>query len=281
MLQTMTSNQALIHPDAIIADSVQIGPYCIVEEGVEIKEGARIASHVILRKGTIIGKNVQIDSFSVIGGDPQYRSFDPATESGVVIGDNTVIRENVTVHRGLPPGSKTIIGSNCYLMANSHVAHDCILGDWVTLTNAVLLGGHVTIADHANLGGGTCVHQRSRIGESAMIGGNTTVTADVPPFILVAGRNEAAGLNIIGLKRRGFNINTISALKRIYRSMYTYKGPWPLRAQTILASLKKEELAQIPQIKTFLDFFMDSTRGHFAQSKLSRRDTQTTQGTQE
>lgn len=265
----MTSS---IHPDAIIADSVQIGPYCVIEEGVEVKEGTRLASHVILHKGTVVGKNVQIDSFSVIGGDPQYRSFNPATLSGVIIGDNTTVRESVTINRGIPEGGITVIGSDCLLMACSHVAHDCVLGDHVTLTNAVLLGGHVTIGSYANLGGAACVHQRVRIGESAMIGGNAIITADVPPFVMVANRNETAGLNLLGLKRRGFDLRTVAALKRIYKDMYTHKGSWPKRAQLVLATLEAEELGQIPELRAFLEFFMDSTRGNFAQSGLSRRD---------
>jgi UDP-N-acetylglucosamine acyltransferase len=179
------------------------GRFCVIEEGVEIHAGARLASHVVLRKGTVVGKNVQIDSFSVIGGEPQYRAFEKSTVSGVIIGENTIIRESVTINRGIPEGSNTIIGSNCLLMACSHVAHDCVLGDYVTLTNAVLLGGHVTIGAYANLGGASVVHQRTRIGESAMVGGNATITGDVPPYIMAANRNEAAGIEFIRIETQG------------------------------------------------------------------------------
>lgn len=237
---------SIIHATAIIDSRVQlpknlyIGPYCIIESDVILGEDLYLESHSILKKGTVLGSNVRIDSHVVIGGNPQMdpRSFNADYKSGVYIGDHTHIREGVTINRSTKPDSYTFIGKQCFLMASSHVGHDSIIGDYVTMANAVLLAGFVTTGDHVFLGGGSMCHQHVRVGEGSMIGGNATITKDVPPFTLAAERNTLYGLNLIGLKRRGFSIEMIKDIKRCLSAICIDKeiNTYSEKAHTLLAA---------------------------------------------
>ena len=211
---------AYIHPDAKIAPTVVIEPFVTIDKNVVIGEGTRIGSNVTILEGVRIGKNCTIFPGAVIGAVPQDLKFQ-GEDSLAIIGDNTTLREFVTVNRGTASKGKTIVGSNCLLMAYCHVAHDCVIGDNVIMSNACQLAGEVEIDDYAILGGGTMIHQFSRIGAHTMLQGGSKVTKDVPPFI-TAGRDPLsyAGVNSIGLRRRGYTHEQIRDIQDVYRFIY-------------------------------------------------------------
>ena len=229
----MVHPSAIVDPRAKIDPTVTVGPYAIIESGATLEKGSTVASHCIVHRGAHVGENVYLGSFSVIGGLPQDLSFEASIASGVRIGKNTVIREHVTIHRATSQGKNTIVGEACYLMNASHVAHDCVLGRGVCLTNNVLLGGHVHVGDFANLGGGASVHQGVRVGAYTMVGAFSIATIDVPPFTLCADRNRLRGLNLVGLKRRGFGSAVVSDLKRCFRDFYMNEGSFSERLEAL------------------------------------------------
>ena len=211
---------AYIHPDAKIAPSVVIEPFVTIDKNVVIGEGSRIGSNVTILEGTRIGKNCNIFQGAVIGGVPQDLKF-KGEDTLAIIGDNTTIREYVTVNRGTAAKNKTIIGNDCLLMAYCHVAHDCIIGNHVIMANATQLAGEVLIEDYAIISGGVLVHQFSHIGSHVMIQGGSKINKDVPPFVK-AGRDPIsyAGINSIGLRRRGYTNEQIRDIQDIYRYLY-------------------------------------------------------------
>ncbi|NLO71421.1 MAG: acyl-ACP--UDP-N-acetylglucosamine O-acyltransferase [Porphyromonadaceae bacterium] len=211
---------AYIHPDAKIARSVVIEPFVTIDKNVEIGEGTRIGSNATILEGTRIGKNCRIFPGAVIGAIPQDLKF-KGEDSLVIIGDNTTIREFVTINRGTVAKGKTVVGDNCLLMAYCHVAHDCIVGNNVIMGNLTQLAGEVEVEDFAIMGGGTLIHQFCRIGAHCMIQGGSKVSKDVPPFI-TAGREPLsyAGVNAIGLRRRGFTNEQINEIQEVYRLIY-------------------------------------------------------------
>ncbi|MEO0794989.1 MAG: acyl-ACP--UDP-N-acetylglucosamine O-acyltransferase [Verrucomicrobiota bacterium] len=236
-------------------------PSAIIESNVTAGKDTTIAPFAVVKSRTTLGDGVEIDHFAVIGGDPQYLKFDPTTNSGVTVGHDTRIREGVTINRSIHSGKNTVVGSNCFLMANSHVGHDCEIGDRVVLANGVLLGGHVTIGSNVFIGGNAAVHQFCRIGEGAMIGGVARITYDVPPFVTAANENEVAGLNLIGLKRRGFSPEEINDLKRCYRAVYLSKPVGSPKTKAVQAI--QEGLATTDRGKQFLTFFeFEDSRGY-------------------
>jgi len=180
---------------------VEVGAGAVVEAGVRVGAGSVLRPHSVVRRGTTLGRGNLVDSFAVIGGDPQDLGFDRKTDTFVRVGDNNTFREGVTISRATKPGEATVIGSRTYWMANSHAAHDCVIGDDVVIVNAVLMGGHVVIGDRAILAGATMVHQFTWIGESVMTQGGSGAGMHVPPYVLLAGVNEIVGLNAIGLRR--------------------------------------------------------------------------------
>jgi UDP-N-acetylglucosamine acyltransferase len=189
---------AHIHPNARIADDVTIDPFAVVHEDVTIQEGSHIMSHAVIMDGSVIGKNVLIYPGAVISAIPQDLKF-VGEKTTVEIGDNTTIRECVTINRGTKEKWKTVVGSHCLLMAYSHVAHDCILGDHVILANSVQLAGHVEVGDYAILGGLAGAHQFTRIGAHTYIAGNTVIRKDIPPFVKAAREPMSyMGVNIVG-----------------------------------------------------------------------------------
>jgi len=204
-----------------------------------------------------LGEGVVVHPFAVIGGDPQDLSFDANTQSGVRVAARTVIREHVTISRATRSGASTEIGSDCFLMATCHVAHDCHIGDRVVIANAVLLGGHIQVGDRAFLGGGAVIHQFCRIGESAMIGGGARISRDVAPYTLATERNAMIGLNLVGLRRRGFPREVVDEIKRAYRQVNTPVGN--LR-QIAAAALQRGELGSA-EARNFLQFFAGGRRG--------------------
>jgi len=212
---------AVIHPKAQIAEGVEIGPYTVVGEHVTIGRGTRISSHVLIEGWTTIGERNQILSFSSIGTPPQdigYRN----EETRLIIGDDNVIRECATIHRATTKQDRTTeIGNKNFLMAYSHVAHDSKLGNHIIMANSVALGGHIVIEDYAILGGIVAVHQFVRIGAYAIVGGMTGVSMDIPPYVSASGgRAQLYGLNLVGLKRRGFTDEAIATLKKVYKTIF-------------------------------------------------------------
>lgn len=211
---------AYIHPAAKIHPSVVIDPFVTIEQNVEIGEGTRIGSNVTIMEGARIGKNCTIFPGAVISGIPQDLKF-RGEETLAIIGDNTTIRECVTINRGTASKGKTVVGNNCLIMAYSHVAHDSVVGDNVIISNATQIAGEVIIDNFAVIGGGTLIHQFCHIGPHVMIQGGALVNKDIPPYVKAAREPIAyAGVNSIGLRRRGFSNDTIREIQDIYRYLY-------------------------------------------------------------
>lgn len=247
---------AVISPEARLGAGVSIGAYAVVEAGAELGDGCVLHSQCLVCGGTVLRPRVTVHSFAAIGGLPQDLKFDPATPSGVRVGAGSVLREGVTIHRATKPGGATVLGEDCFLMACSHVAHDCQLGDGVVMANAVLLAGHCTVGAGTFLGGACALHQFCRVGEGAIVGGLSPISFDVPPFVMVAERNRVAGLNLVGLRRRGCPRATIAELKRLFARVYAGRNP---RAEA--AAALAEGAAQTDEGRKFLAFFGGGKRG--------------------
>lgn len=251
-----------IHPTAVIHDSVQIGenvkigPYSIVEKNVVIEDGVEIRSNVMVGENTTLRSNCRLFHSAVVGEIPQDLKFE-GENTTTEVGENTVIREFVTIHRGTEDREKTVIGRNCLLMAYVHVAHDCLVGDNVILANAVNLAGHVTIEDYASLGGIVPVHQFVNIGAHCYIGGGYRVSKDVPPYILASSEPLTfSGLNVIGLRRRGFTQESRTLIKRAYRLIFRSE----LNTSEAIEKIKSD-FPQTEEIEHILDFYEKSERG--------------------
>lgn len=214
-----------IHPTAVVDrranvdPTAEIGPYAIIDGPVCIGPGTKIYPHAYLTGWTEIGANCRIHPFAVVGHEPQDLAF-KGEESYCRIGDETIIREGVSIHRGTDPGSATVVGEHCFIMANAHVAHNCQVGDDVKLVNLVALGGHVHVASGAFLGGGVEVHQFCRIGELVMVRGLAEIYKDVPPYFLAARDGYCAGLNVVGMRRAGFTPEQRQDVQQAYRILY-------------------------------------------------------------
>lgn len=211
---------AYIHPAAKIHPSVVIDPFVTIDQNVEIGEGTRIGSNVTIMEGARIGKNCTIFPGAVISGIPQDLKF-RGEETVAIIGDNTTIRECVTVNRGTAAKGRTVVGNNCLIMAYSHVAHDCFVGDNVIISNATQIAGEVVVDNYAVIGGGTLIHQFCHLGSHVMIQGGGLISKDIPPFVKAAREPIAyTGVNSIGLRRRGFTNDQIRDIQEVYRYLY-------------------------------------------------------------
>ncbi len=242
-----------------------IHPTAIVEEGAQLGAGCVIHAHAIVKKHTILGDGVVVHPFAVIGGDPQFLKFDPVTVSGVRVGANTVLREHVTINRSIHAGQFTTVGARCFLMVNVHVGHDCVVGDDVVVANNVMLAGHVTLQSHVFVGGGAAFHQFCRVGEGAVISGMSRVAQDVPPFAMAAERNEVIGLNLVGLKRRGFSREAIREIKDAFRIVYFTTG----NIRDVAKSALNGGAFKTAEAQQFLAFFSEGKRGF----SRARRET--------
>jgi UDP-N-acetylglucosamine acyltransferase len=252
----MISNLANVSKDAVIGENVQIDSFATVFENVKIGEGTRIHPNVTIYSGTTIGKNCEIFPGAVIGVVPQDLKFE-GEETTVEIGDNTVIRECVTIHRGTNDRMKTSIGSNCLLMTYVHVAHDCRVGNNVILASYVGLAGHNTIEDFAILEGKVGTQQFVRIGAHAFVAGGSLVRKNVPPFVKAAREPIGfAGVNSIGLRRRGFNDEYVKEVEDIYRLLYVMNNNISKGVEAIKESLPESELT-----RQVLSFISDSDKG--------------------
>jgi UDP-N-acetylglucosamine acyltransferase len=245
---------AIIDPSAELAAGVEIGPYVIIEGGTRLGAGCEIRSHAVVLRGSLLGANNVVHEGAVIGGEPQDIGF-VECDSRIEIGARNRIREGVTIHRASKAGTATIIGSDCFLMAYSHVAHDCRLGDNVILANNALLAGHVQVGDRAFVSGGVVVHQFCRIGRLAMISGNAKIPQDCLPFVLHEGSTaRAAGLNVVGLRRAGYGADDRRALKEAYRILLEEGLP-------LDAACAKMETIRNPLVDEMIAFARSTKRG--------------------
>jgi UDP-N-acetylglucosamine acyltransferase len=227
---------AVIDPHATIGCDVSIGPYCVVEAGAVIGDGCRLASQVVVKERTTLGAANELDEGVVLGGRPQHVGRH-AQWGHVRIGSRNMLREHVTIHSAMSPDSATVVGDDNLIMVNAHVAHDCRVGSHTIITNNAMLAGHVTVGDYAYLSGGVGVHQFCRIGSHCMVGGQSHINKDVPPYVTVDGLStRVVGLNVIGLKRRGFTPEEILQLKQAYRIIYRQGFTWEQVLETLSAT---------------------------------------------
>ncbi|MFV9875331.1 MAG: acyl-ACP--UDP-N-acetylglucosamine O-acyltransferase [Rickettsiales endosymbiont of Dermacentor nuttalli] len=261
-----------IHPTAIIekgaelAGNVHVGPYSLVGKNVKLGRNVALKSHVVIEGYTEIGDNTEIFPFTSIGHIPQDRKY-KGEESKVIIGSNNVIREYVTINPGTVAGiMKTVIGNNCLLMVSAHVAHDCIIGNNVILVNNVTLGGHVVIGDYAILGGLSAVHQFVRIGEHAMIGGMASIESDVIPYgVAVNERAYLSGINIIGLRRRNYDNESILSIQNVYEELFLRKNNCTFADKLKLVAEKYKDNSNV---MVMIDFLLQNTSRSICKPKL-------------
>jgi UDP-N-acetylglucosamine acyltransferase len=257
MNATQIHPTAEIHSKAQIGKGCRIGAFCSIEENTQIGDGCLIERNVAIRRGTTIGNEVKIHPFVVLGDEPQHLRY-RGEPTELAVGDRVVIREFSTLHRGTVFGrNKTEIGNDCYLMAYSHIAHDCIVGNEVILANGVQLAGHVEIGDHVIIGGLTGVSQFCRVGSHAFIGGSSMLRKDLPPFLAGKGNDfKVQCINQVGLEKRGFSHEAISQLRKLFHVFY-------LQNLTLSKAIEKTitELEKTPEIKSFIDFLRNSKMG--------------------
>lgn len=248
---------AIIEEGAIIAQGVGIGAYAYIGSGVNIGSGCKIHHHATVDGNTVLGKNNEIFPFAFVGGKTHDKKF-KGGEPGLKIGDNNVFREYVTVHLATNDGDVTVIGNNNLFLTYSHVAHDCIIGNHVTISSHAALGGHVWIEDHANIGGQIGIHQFCSVGRYCMVGFSSKVTQDIPPYMLVDGNPaEVKTFNKVGLERAGFSEEDMDLIKEVYQILYR-RG---LNRSQALETLAKHEQGNHSIVRHVIEFAEKSRRG--------------------
>jgi UDP-N-acetylglucosamine acyltransferase len=249
---------AIVHPTAKLGHNVSVGAYTVIGEDTVIGDGTEVMNHVTIKGPTTIGKDNRIYPFACIGEDPQDKKYEFQGASALEIGDGNVIREFVTIHRGTPHGhGVTRVGSNDWILAYCHIAHDCIVGDRTIFANCVTLGGHVTVGSMAYLGGFTAVHPNCSIGEVAITGGQTMIAQDVPPFVVASGnRVRLYGVNKIGMERHNFSKQEFLEMQKAYKIFFRSKLP----AEEALQRLETEYGDSRP-VRNFVTFVRNSKRG--------------------
>jgi len=257
---------ARVHPDAVVGAGTRIGEFCVIEPDVVIGRGCVLEPYVYIKRWTTLGDENEISAGTVLGTDPLDKSF-TGERSYLNIGNRNKIREHYTISRGTEPESQTRIGNSNYIMTSGHIAHNCVLGDDVVVASCALIAGHVEIENQAFISGGVVVHQFSKIGRLAMVGGNTRVNSDLPPFFLYSDFNVAAkGVNVIGLKRAGFSPDEIRLLKSAYRLLYR-SG---LKQEQALARIDAELSSEYT--RHLVKFVRESKRGICRESAQKRLD---------
>ena len=246
---------AVIGPEADLADGVEIGPFCLIQGNVRIGRGTRLISHITIFGSTEIGENNIFHPHAVIGGEPQDTAYTGGPRS-VKIGNRNVFREGTTVNRGCEKGDITIIGDDNLLMVNSHVGHDCRLGSGIIIVNGSLLGGWVEVGDSAFISGNCAVHQFCRIGRLSMISGVSTTSRDLPPFCIMESRHELKGINVVGLRRAGFTVAQIAALRRAYNQLFGRRHNMAIAMEHLVA-----EGPSTPEVAEMIEFIRSSKRG--------------------
>ncbi len=247
---------AYIHPQAKIADNVVVEPFAVIHKDVEIGEGTWIGSNVVIMDGARIGKNCRVFPGSVISGVPQDLKFKGEVTTAE-IGDNTTIRECVTVNRGTSDKWRTVIGKNCLIQAYSHIAHDCLVGDNCIFSNSTTLAGHVTIGDNVVLAGLVAIHQFVKVGSHAFVTGGSLVRKDVPPYVKAAREPLSyVGINSVGLRRRGYSSEEINEIQEIYRVLFVKNNNVTKALDVIEADFQPTEIRD-----EIVDFIRNSNRG--------------------
>ena len=249
---------AIIHSGTSISPGVVIGPYSVIEEGVTLGDNVRVGSHCVVTGQTTIGANCKIYTGAVIGSAPQDKKFNADDNVFLNIGENNVIREYVTINPGtVEGGAKTVIGNDNLIMAYSHIAHDCIIGNKCVMANAATLGGHVTLEDNAMIGGLSAVHQFVRLGRLCIVGGCSKVVQDVPPFSMCDGHPASVvNINAVGLKRADFSLNTMQRLKRAFKLLF-----WSGLSKTHALERIENEIETCPEIEHLIFFAKTTKRG--------------------
>jgi UDP-N-acetylglucosamine acyltransferase len=247
---------ALIDATATLADGVQVGPWCTVGPNVVLGENVRLVSHVVVQQDTTVGAGTVIHPFAVIGGDPQHNGY-KGEPVRLEIGENNLIREHCTFNRGTPQGTGvTVVGSNNLFMTGAHVGHDCVVGSNLVMANNATLGGHAHIGDKVFLGGLCAVHQNGRVGQGAIIGGLAAVTRDVIPYGSAWGNHaQLRGLNLIGLKRKGYGKDQLRRLLSAYRDLFEGQGEFAGRIDGVA-----QAYADLPEIMEIIAFIRDGGR---------------------
>ncbi|WP_299073873.1 acyl-ACP--UDP-N-acetylglucosamine O-acyltransferase [uncultured Paraglaciecola sp.] len=252
----MIHSTAIIHPSAKLGNNVSVGAFCLIGADVSIGDNTVLESHVVVKGKTTIGKSNHFYQFASVGEDCQDKKY-AGEPTELIIGDHNIIRESVTIHRGtVQDQSVTRIGSNNLLMCYVHVAHDCVIGDNSILATGATLAGHVHIGDWVIMGGVTAAHQFCHIGDHSFIGGGAIILADVPPFVMLGNDNKPRGINAEGLKRRGFDSDTILQIKRAYKILYR-QGHRAEEAVTRMLAMPEN----LQEIKGLADFVANSSRG--------------------
>ena len=255
-LDTSVHPAAIVDPTAHLDPGVRVGPWSIVGPGVVVGEGTVIGSNVLIERDTTIGRDCKIHHGAVLGSDPQDLKY-VGEHSTLRIGDRTTVREYATVNRGTAASGETVVGSDCLLMAYTHVAHDCRLGDHVVLANSANMAGHVVLEDWVIVGGLTPIHQFVHVGTHAFIGGGSRIPQDVPPYCRAAGSPaKLYGLNSVGMERRGFSPEVRKALKKAYRLVFGSK----FNVSQGLAKVEAE-VTPLPEVERFVEFIRGSERG--------------------
>ncbi len=257
---------AFVHPSAQLAEDVQVGPQAFVDADVTIGAGTRILHGAHIGRWTRRGSGNTVHPFAVVGPDPQDVGYH-GEEAWTRIGDNNIIREGCTIHRGNRPGTETVVGSNNFFMVNSHIAHNCVIGNNVILVNGALLAGHVQVGDRAIISGNCQVHQFVRIGAFAMMRGGSGANKDVPPFCINDGLSWLRAINTVGLKRNGFDPRQIRAVREAFKVLF--RSGLPLKE-----ALRKieEEFEVTAEVRQMLDFIRASKRGIGSGRGSSRED---------
>ncbi|MBC7912071.1 MAG: acyl-ACP--UDP-N-acetylglucosamine O-acyltransferase [Pyrinomonadaceae bacterium] len=258
---------AIISPQTRLAADVRVGAYAVIEDDVTIGEGCDIAAHAVIKRFTTIGKRNRIYEHAVVGGEPQVVKF-KGEQSGLVIGDDNLIREYVTIHRASGEGEVTRVGSRNFLMIGVHIAHNCEVGDDNIFANGAALAGHIMLEDHVFLSNNAGAHQFVRMGRYAMVGGKSKIVQDVLPFFITDGNPaRVRGLNIVGLRRAGFSTETRRALKRAYQLLF--RSALPLED-----ALKEMEQSEDEHVQHLFKFIKESRRGFTRARKIQPDDTE-------
>ena len=250
-----------IHPTAIVetgaelGSDIRVGAYAHIGEQAVIGDGCRIYPKAMVIGRSKLGQSVEVHPGAVIGGPPQVLGYQHSEESRLEVGDHTILREHVTLHTGSPQhGGLTKVGSNCLFMAHTHAAHDCAIGDSNVIANNTHIGGHVQTGDHVWMGGACAIHQFCRIGDHAFVGGGSILVSDVIPFGSVVGNHaHLAGLNVVGLKRRGFSRETIKSIRSGYRMLYAREGTFTERLEDTARTF-----ADMPEVMQIVDFIREN-----------------------
>ncbi len=254
----MIHETAVVHPTAEVADGVEIGPYAIIGEKVKIGEGTWIGPHAVIDKWTEIGEGCQVYQYASLGTPPQHLRY-KGEETYVIIGNNNIIREFVTINRGTTFGNgKTVLGDGNFITVGDHIAHDCIIGNHVVMAGCAILGGHVAIEDHAVIGGMVAIHQFVRIGTYAFVGGGSSIPLDIPPYVTATGiRAKLYGINVLNLQRNDFSEETIKGLKKAYRIIFRSHRS----TEEALKQVEEDPVYTLSEVRHLVDFIKGTKRG--------------------